>query len=277
MPEPARRWAAGLLNTSQYLLYTRTMIIAQISDTHIDLDSTQGAVRRRDLKRCVDDINGLDPLPDVVIHTGDLTQRGRPDEYDEAKKILRDLRAPLYVAAGNRDDRGALRTAFPADGYLLPDSPFVQYCVDEFPVRLMILDTLGENTNKGDFCAARADSLGAALAGDMTKPTAVFMHHPPFEVVESKYPFQFESRDAIARMGRVLNRHGRVVRAFCGHTHRATAGTIGDVPVSSTPSVAVDLRLGDFPDAFRSVPLYQIHKFDATQGFVSELRAAGHR
>lgn len=250
------------------------MIIAQISDTHIDLDSPQGAVRRRDLKQCVDDINGLDPLPDVVIHTGDLTQTGHPDEYEEAKKILRDLRPPLYVTAGNRDDRGALRTAFPAENYLLPDTPYRQYRVDEFPVRLMILDTLSENSNKGDYCAVRADSLGAALADDTTKPTAVFMHHPPFEVVESKYPFQFESRDAVARMSRVLNRHGRVIRAFCGHTHRATAGMIGDVPVSSTPSVAVDLRLGDFPDAVRSVPLYQIHRFDGAQGFVSELRAA---
>lgn len=252
------------------------MIIAQISDTHIDLDGPNGAARMRNLERCVDDINGLDTLPDAVLHTGDLAQTGAPAQYREAARILGALRCPLHVAPGNRDDRGALRAAFPADGYLLPDSPFVQYRVDEYPVRLIALDTKSENGNMGDYCAIRAESLSAALAEDTTKPTAVFMHHPPFEIVESAYPFQFESREAVAMMSRVLNRHGQVVRAFCGHAHRAAAGTIGDVPVSTMPSVAVDLRLGAYPDAVQSVPLYQIHRFDAEHGFVSEIRAAGH-
>jgi len=251
------------------------MIVAQISDTHIDLDHPQGAERRRYLELCVEDINGLDPLPDVVVHTGDLTNTGNPKEYEEAKKILGDLAAPLYVTAGNRDDRVALRTAFPADEYLLPESPFLQYRVDKFPVRLMVLDTLSENSNKGDYCATRADSLCAALADDRTKPTAVFMHHPAFEVVESDYPLQFESWEAVDKLGRALNGHGRVIHAFCGHTHRATGGTIGDVPVSSTPSIAVDLRLGTYPDAHQSVPLYRIHRFDGEHGVVSEMRAAG--
>jgi Icc protein len=253
------------------------MIIAQISDTHIDPASPQCAARLCDLKRCVDDINGLDPLPDAVVHTGDLTHTGQPRAYEEAKRILSALRPPLYVTAGNRDERAALRMAFPVAGHLVSDPPFLQYGVDEFPVRLIVLDTLSENGNKGDFCANRADGLCAALSADTTKPTAVFMHHPPFEVVESDYPFQFRSREAVARICRALNRQGRVVRAFCGHTHRAAAGKIGNVPVSSTPSVAIDLRLGDFPEALRSVPLYQIHRFDAKHGFVSELRAAGHR
>lgn len=253
------------------------MIIAQISDTHIDLENPLGKDRIRNLVQCVDDINGLDPLPDVVVHTGDLTNTGNPAEYEEAKSILSDLRCRHYVTAGNRDDRIALRTVFPAGRCLIPGSHFVQYLVDDFPVRLIILDTLTEDTNKGDFCAVRADSLSAVLADDASKPTAVFMHHPPFEVVESKYPIQFESREAMARMETALSRQGNVVRAFCGHTHRATKGRIGEIPVSSTPSVAVDLRLGDYPDGMQSVPLYQLHRFDTTQGFLSEMRPAGLR
>ncbi len=250
------------------------MIIAQISDTHIDLEHPLGKDRIANLEQCVDDINRLDPLPDVVIHTGDLTNTGHPAEYREAERILGVLRPPFFAAAGNRDDRVAFRTVFTDGENLMPGSDFVQYRVDDFPVRLIILDTLTEDTNKGDFCAARADSLSAALADDATKPTAVFMHHPAFEVVESKYPIQFESRDAMARIEETLNRHGRVIRAFCGHTHRATTGKIGAVPVSSTPSVAVDLRLGDYPDAHRSVPLYQVHTFDGTGSFMSEMRPA---
>ncbi len=250
------------------------MIIAQISDTHIELDSPDGAARMRDLQRCVDDINGLDPLPDVVIHTGDLVHNGNPNAYAVAKRILSGLRPPLHVTAGNRDERSALRTAFPAEDELQPGSRYRQFRVDGYAVRLIGLDTLADKDNKGDFCETRAGCLAEALAADATWPTVVFMHHPAFEVVASKYPFQFGSRDAMERMTRVLNGHGRVVRAFCGHTHRDTAGMIGEVPVSSTPSIAVDLRLGDFPAAHRAAPVYQLHCFDPAQGFVTESRAA---
>ena len=253
------------------------MIIAQISDTHIDLEGPNGPARIRDLEDCVDDINRLDPPPDVVIHTGDVAQNGSPAEYREAARILGALSSPLCVAAGNRDDRAAIRAAFPAEGYLLPDTPFVQYSVEAFPVRLIAVDTLSENSNKGNFCKLRADNLRAALADDMTRPAAVFMHHPPFEVRESKYPFQFETQDAVATLGQALKGQKHVARVFCGHTHRDTGGEIAGVPVSSMPSVAVDLRLGRYPEEHDSVALYKVHHFDGHNGFVSTTRAARQR
>jgi 3',5'-cyclic-AMP phosphodiesterase len=250
------------------------MIIAQISDTHIDLDGPNGAARFRNLECCVEDINRLDPLPDVAIHTGDLTQHGKSAEYEAARRILGALRCPLRVAAGNRDDRAAIREAFPAGDDLLPDTPFVQYRVETFPVRLIAVDTLSGKSNQGDFCQIRADSLRAALAEDTTKPTVIFMHHPPFMVHESDYPVQFESWEAVDRMSRALEGQRHVVGMFCGHTHRNVAGEVAHVPVSSMPSVAVDLRLGQFPAEFAAVPLYKIHRYNAEHGLVSEIRAA---
>lgn len=250
------------------------MIIAQVSDTHIDPDGPKSAERVRDLERCVDDINRLDPMPDVVIHTGDLAHNGSPAKYAVAQRILRSLRCPLLVAAGNRDDRSAIRRTFAVGRELLPETPFVQYSIDAYPVRLIALDTLSDSSNMGDFCDVRADSLRSALDEDVTRPTALFMHHPPFEVRDSDYRWQFDSQAGIDRMRRALEGKAHVVRAFCGHAHRDAAGAIAGVPVSSTPSTAIDLRLGTFPDEVRSAPLYQIHRFNARRGFVSELRAA---
>jgi 3',5'-cyclic AMP phosphodiesterase CpdA len=251
-----------------------SMIIAQISDTHIDLDGPKGPARLGYLERCVADINRLDPLPDVVIHTGDLSQNGKPAEYEAARQVVGALRCPLHVTAGNRDDRAAIREAFPADRYLLPDTPFVQYCVDDYPVRLIAVDTLSEKSNQGDFCKIRADGLRAALTEEREKPTVVFMHHPPFEVRESDYPVQFASWDGVERMSRALEGLSHVVGMFCGHTHRNAAGEVGGVPVSSMPSVAVDLRLGQYPAALDGVPVYKLHRVDAELGVVSEIRAA---
>ena len=43
------------------------MIIAHISDTHIDPDHIDCIKRLEDVKRVVATINALDPLPNVVI------------------------------------------------------------------------------------------------------------------------------------------------------------------------------------------------------------------
>lgn len=250
------------------------MIIAQISDTHIDLDNPNAAARLGDFERCVAAINRLEPLPDVAVHTGDVTHYGSPAEYEAAKRILGALRCPFHVAVGNSDDRTAMRTAFPADHYLLPGTPFVQYSVDVFHVRLIVVDTQSASGNQGEFCQVRADNLRAALAEARAKPTVIFMHHPPFEVRESDYPIQFKPWESVERIARALDGQQHVAAVFCGHSHRDAAGEVGAVPASSMPSVAVDLRLGRYPAEFESVPLYKIHRFEAGGCFTSEIRAA---
>jgi hypothetical protein len=112
------------------------------------------------------------------------------------------------------------------------------------------------------------------LAECPSRPTAIFMHHPPFEVRQSKYPWQFDSREEIEILEQALEGNSQVIRAFCGHAHREAEDKIAGVTVSCAPSVAVDLRLGDFPAAASNVPVYQIHRFDPRSGFTTETRVA---
>src|SRR6266581_2777522 len=162
---------------------TGAMIIAQISDTHLTLDTPDANQRIRDFALTVADINALDPAPDVIVHTGDIVHNGRQDEYAQAAATLAKARAPVYVLGGNRDNRANLRAAFSTCGYLSPDSDFIDYAIDDYPVRLIALDTLSSGSNKGDFCAERARRLIGLIDAETTKPIAVFTHHPPFEVL----------------------------------------------------------------------------------------------
>ena len=109
------------------------MIIAQISDTHIALDAPDADQRIRDFELTIADINALDPAPDVIVHTGDIVHNGRQDEYAQAVAILAKAHAPVYVLAGNKDNRANLRAAFSACGYLRADSDFIDYAVEDFP------------------------------------------------------------------------------------------------------------------------------------------------
>ena len=186
------------------------MIIAQISDSHIDPESDKLEDRLKNLQRVVDDINSLDPAPDIVIHTGDVVHNATQEKYDLALTILGNIRVPLHVCAGNRDDRSLITRNFRTGRDISPGSKFLQYSIDDYPVRLIALDTLCATANMGDYCRERADALSRALAEEPQKPTVLFLHHPPFEVVESKYRFQFIDWDTVDHLARALKKHGQV-------------------------------------------------------------------
>jgi 3',5'-cyclic-AMP phosphodiesterase len=251
------------------------MIVAQISDTHIALDTPDADRRIRDFEAAIADINALDPAPDAIVHTGDIVHNGRKDEYAEAARILAQASAPVYVIPGNKDDRENLRAAFSPRGYLEPGSDFVEYAVEGHPVRLIAVDTLNAGSNKGDFCPERAKRLIERIDAETQKPIAVLAHHPPFEVTVGPHPLNFETPEMMARLRRALQHSGRVVAVFSGHVHRGTAGHVGSIPATVMPCIATTLRRGEYPAHMMASPVYHIHRFDPVWGFVTESRIVG--
>ena len=252
------------------------MIIAQISDTHIALDTPDANRRLSDFERTIADINALDPAPDVIFHTGDVVHNGRAYEYAEAVHILDKARVPVYVIPGNKDDRANLRAAFAPRGYLGPGSDFVEYAVEDYPVRLLAVDTLNTNSNRGDFCPERAGRLVELIDAETTKPIAVFAHHPPFEVKVGPDPLNFETPEMLERLRQTLQHSGRVVGVFSGHVHRPAEGRVGNVPAIVVPCIATPLRKGAFPPHIEGRPVYYLHHFDEAGGFTTEARVVGY-
>ena len=248
------------------------MIIAQISDTHITLDAPDADQRIQDFQSVIEDINALDPAPDLIIHAGDIVHNGRKDEYAQAIVILSRANAPVYGMVGNKDNRICMREAFADYGYFSPGSDFIDYSIDGFPIELIVLDTLHTNSNKGDFCEKRMRNLIDMTNTQTTKPIAVFMHHPPCEITVGPDPIHFESVKVMSELRNALHRSGRVISIFSGHVHRSTMGYVGDIPVKVMSAVATTLRRGEYPDHMKTCPTYSIHRFDPDCGFVTETR-----
>lgn len=246
------------------------MIIAQISDTHIALDTPDAEQRIRDFERTIAHLNALDPAPDVIVHTGDIVHNGRPEEYATAAAILAKAQAPVYVLAGNKDDRANLRAAFASRGYLSSESPFIDYTVEDFSVRLIALDTLSTRSNKGDFCAERVRRLTGMIDAESTKPIAVFAHHPPFMVPVGPDPINFEPADAMPRLAEALQHSERIAAVFSGHVHRPAEGLVGKIPAIVVPCIATPLRRGEYPAHMKTRPVYYVHRFDPAWGFTTE-------
>jgi 3',5'-cyclic AMP phosphodiesterase CpdA len=190
---------------------------------------------------------------------------------------LSKARAPVFVLAGNKDNRANLHAAFSASGYLAPDRDFIDYAIDDYPIRLIALDTMSSESNKGDFSSERIGRLIDLIDAESKKPIAVFTHHPPFEVTVGPDRLHFETPETMARLRGALQHSERVVAVFSGHVHRAAEGHVGSIPATVMPCIATTLRRGNYPSHMRVRPVYQIHRFDPVWGFASETRIVGER
>lgn len=229
--------------------------IVQITDTHISHDAPQ---RAQDLKKCVDAINNLGTKPELVIHTGDITHNALPEEYHTARTLLDELTMPYYVMAGNKDKRDVLLEAFKHDKYQLPNTGWVQYSIESLPTRLLLLDTVSYDSNKGRLCSDRLSHLESMLNADSTKPVALFLHHPPYEATGIPDPWQYEDWADVDNLSEIISSYPSIKSMYCGHVHRYIDGEIANIKASAITCLASDLRKGDVSNAERTAPVYKV-------------------
>ena len=247
------------------------MIIAQISDTHIEATSSAepaGVDRALNLRQCVADINQQDV--DVVVHTGDCVHRGDRGAYAHLREILDDLRAPLFIVPGNRDQRDELCNAFEHLASLPPPGDFLHYAIDAFPMRLIALDSVVDGERKGVFCERRRRWLEETLGGEPDRPTILFIHHPPFDI-PPHYVGGYRHSNEAAELEALVARHPQVARLLCGHVHCYHRETWGGTVATAMPSVAVDLRKG-VDSAIGARPLYCLHATTEDMNLVTQTR-----
>lgn len=216
------------------------MLIAQISDTHIVskqkhwLGEPLTEIDRR-LSRVIDYLNSLDPAPDVVLLTGDLTEEGDASAYRYFRELISSLKIPLYVIPGNHDLREEMRTAFINESYM-PRQGFIHYAVDDYPVRLIGLDTLVEGEDYGYLCEERLFWLEQTLRAVLEKPTLIFMHHPPAKT-GSKV---FDNMICLAspKFEKLMMENKHFLGIIAGHYHHLCVSSFGSKLCFIAPSVA---------------------------------------
>lgn len=226
------------------------MIIAQVSDFH---HRTDGKLIKdvvdpvACLEAALDHLRGMSPTPDVVLVTGDVHNKAEDRDYDVLARRLESLDIPVYVIPGNHDCREGMRQAFASWGYLPEDGEFLQYVIDDYPVRLIGLDTVVPGNYTGELCPERLAWLEARLAEAPDKPTLLFMHHPPFKTgvryMDTK-PLAGEEE-----LTGILRRNPQILRLLCGHVHRPVQAMVGGVPASTAPSIAFQMTLDLHPEA----------------------------
>lgn len=249
------------------------MIIAQISDTHIQTAVPEAHVRIDALARAIRHINALPELPVAVLHTGDVAHDATEADYRAARDAMAACRAPVYCIMGNRDRRPAFRAAFEAQGWLDPRSPFIQYAVELPGLRIVALDTFDDESGIGHHCDERDRECAALLEAGEGRQTLVMLHHAPVALQDVPgQPLQWRDHERAGLLAERLANAPGVIGILAGHVHRARSATLvgKDGPegarrttLSTMPAIAPDLRREKLIPKTDLRPVYHLHRIGA--------------
>lgn len=246
------------------------MLIAQMTDIHIgfapeerpeELNHTRF---RATLARLLEGPN----RPDMLVLSGDLTDRGDIESFEKTAALLADCPFPVWPMMGNHDSREGMLHAFPQ---VRAEDGFIHYVLEAEGLRIVLLDTFEAGRHGGAFCEARAAWLTARLDEAPHTPTVIFMHHPPV-VSGIEWMDPAPDEEWVRRFGEAVAGRGQILAIHCGHLHRPLTTAFRGIPLHVTPSiaplVALDLRPidEDRPDGRDLIttepPCYALHRWD---------------
>lgn len=173
-------------------------------------------------------IAAIDPAPDFVIVSGDLTDKGDASSYRAVRERLDALAMPVLCALGNHDSRpgfyeGMLDRTRDAEA-----SYFHERLLDG--VHVVVLDTSVPGKVSGALGADQFAFLDAALLRHPALPKVVVMHHGPRIVTDSPFAWESLNEAETERLRRTLA--GRPVAGILtGHIHHDGVANWHGVPV----------------------------------------------
>jgi len=252
----------------------KDILIAQITDTHIVakdkhwMGLSQSNTAKR-LQSVVEHINCLAIRPDLVIHTGDISDAGDIESYLHAKELLDKLEARYYLTCGNHDNFGNLRKAFIQHDYFCNDN-FSHYVIEDLSIRIIVLDSQVIGENYGMLCSARIEWLRQVLLSSK-KHTLIFIHHFPIKTKDKV----FDEMNLLnnKELESIIAEHDNILGIFCGHSHYGAASIYGGKLCFISPSTAPVhlIKNNRCIGLTLSSPSYSLHKYCSSGSIMSNI------
>ena len=210
----------------------------QISDTHVGFNKAANPDPIATMHEAIAHVKALPTQPAFVLHTGDITHLSKPEQFDTADQILKDLGVPVFHVPGEHDtlDEGNGKVYLDRYGVMTKAKGTGYYSFDHGGVHFIALINVVGLTGGG------SGSLGAEqiqwLADDVANlgsstPIVVFAHMPLWDVYT---PWGWGTSDAPAAFAH-LKRFGSVT-VLNGHIHQVIEKVEGNVAFHTARSTA---------------------------------------
>ena len=233
--------------------------IVQITDTHLgaepntplvgmDTDDSLGAV--------LELVRARSANPNLLIATGDLSDRGALDAYFRLRNYTRDICEHQFWLLGNHDHAETLRKSAEENVNLLRND----IRIGSWQILMLNSQIPGE---VGGRLGPRQQAIleqGLEHAAEAGLNTLVCLHHQP-QPVGSAWIDSQAVRDA-DEMFETLVRYKGVKGVLWGHVHQEVDYLYEGVRMLATPSTCIqfakhsdDFKIDDLPPGYRSLRL----------------------
>ena len=216
----------------------KSILFAQISDSHIGFSKEANKDVTATLREAVAKLNALPQRPAFVLHTGDISQLSKPDEFDTADQVLRELRTEkVFFVPGEHDvlqDNGASYLA--RYGKPVGAKGGGWYSFDHSGVHFIgLVNVLNlKSGGLGSLGAEQLDWLRRDVRGlASSTPIVVFAHVPLWTVYPEWGWGTDDSEQALA----LLRRFGSVT-VLNGHIHQIMQKVEGNIAFHTAMSTA---------------------------------------
>jgi len=210
-----------------------THVVAHVSDTHLLAGEARqyGVIDTLDrFGAVIERLARIDPPPQALVFTGDLTDLGEPDAYRQLRAVVEPLAqrigAQVVWCMGNHDERAAYSRELFGE-----ESEQPQHRVyDVAGLRIVSLDTSVPGWHHGELTDDQLGWLRTELSTPAEHGTILALHHPPIPSPLVPAAEIIELLDT-PRLAEVLR--GSDVRAILGgHYHFTSHSTFAGIPVS---------------------------------------------
>ena len=208
----------------------------QVSDSHIGFNKPPNADARATFREAIAKVKALPTRPDFIIHTGDVSQLSRPEEFDDAEQMLKEAGLPVFFVPGEHDmldpDGGKAFLARFGKG----SQGAGWYSFDHRGVHFVALVNVADLKpgGMGNLGAAQLKWLKDDLAGCPSSQPIVVFAHIPLWTVSADWGW---GTDDAAEALKLLARFGSVT-VLNGHIHQITQKVEGRIAFHTARSTA---------------------------------------
>jgi Icc protein len=215
---------------------TQPFTFVQLSDSHLGFNKAPNADARATFREAIAKVKALANKPDFIIHTGDVSQLSRDDQFDDAHQILAETGLPVFFVPGEHDmlDPEGGKAFLNRFGKETKGAGW--YSFDHRGVHFVALVNVADLKpgGMGNLGTAQLKWLKDDLAGrPSSQPIVVFAHIPLWTV----YADWGWGTDDSAEALKLLARFGSVT-VLNGHIHQITQKVEGRVAFHTARSTA---------------------------------------
>ncbi|WEK42180.1 MAG: metallophosphoesterase [Candidatus Sphingomonas colombiensis] len=215
---------------------TASFTFLQLSDSHIGFSKPANPDARATYREAIAKVKALATKPDFIIHTGDITQLSRDEEFDDADQILRETGIPAFFVPGEHDmvDEGGGKAFLTRHGKGSSGAGWFSF--DHNGVHFVALVNVADLQpgGMGNLGAAQLQWLRRDLATHTdSTPIVVFAHIPLWTVYAEWGWGTGDAQQALA----LLRRFGSVT-ILNGHIHQIAQKVEGRMTFHTARSTA---------------------------------------